>query len=108
MGLRAHVVRWLLLLLLLSGCTRFGPVYPSRPALSPTPLVADPSPSRVTAHVAISGAALRASLEDVVRKTGAGTFPLLGGERAYRWPRQPLDLSFSNGRVVVKTQVASN
>jgi hypothetical protein len=70
--------------------------------------VADPAPSRVTAHVSISGAALRESLEDAVPKSGDGSFSLLGSERAYRWTRQPLDLSFANGRIVVKTQVTSN
>ena len=99
---------WCLLLALLSGCTRFGPVYPSRPALHPTPLAADPSPSRVTVHVALSGAGLRASLEDLVPKTGTGSFSLLGSERTYHWTRAPLDVSFSAGKIVVKTSVASN
>ena len=108
MWLGARVMRWSFLLLLLTACTRFGPVYPSRPALHPSPLVADPSPSRITAHLAMSGAALRASLEDVVPKTGDGTFTLLGSERPYHWTREPLDVSFAGGRIVVKTSVASN
>jgi Domain of unknown function (DUF4403) len=112
MWLRAQVTRLLLsfalLLLLLADCTRFGPVYPSRPPLHPSPLVADPTPSRVTAHVALSGAGLQAQLEDTVPKTGEGTFTLLGSERAYHWTRQPLDVSFASGRIVVKTTVASN
>src|SRR5260221_4566395 len=95
-------------LLLLCGCTRFGPVYPSRPATHPSPLVADPPPSRVTVHVALSGAGLQASLEDVVPRTGEGSFSLLGSERAYHWARQPLDVSFAAGRIVVKTAVAAN
>ena len=101
-------MRWTWLLPLLTACTRFGPVYPSRPPLHPSPLVADPSPSRVTAHVSMSGAALRASLEDVVPKTGEGTFMLLGSERPYHWTREPLDVSFASGKIVVKTSVASN
>ena len=108
MWLRAEVTRSILLLALLSSCTRFGPVYPSRPAANPSPLVSDPAPSRVTAHVALSGAGLQASLEDVVPKTGAGTFSLLGSERPYRWTRGPLDVSFAAGRIVVKTSVSSN
>src|SRR5450432_1673662 len=108
MWLGAQVMRWTSLLLLFTACTRFGPVYPSRPPLHPSPLVADPSPSRVTAHVSMSGAALRASLEDVVPKAGEGTFTLLGSERAYRWTREPLDVSFAGGRIVVKTSVTSN
>jgi Domain of unknown function (DUF4403) len=107
-GYVRDVTRTLFLLLIVSGCTRFGPVYPSRPAEHPSPLVADPSPSRVTAHVTLSGAALRSQLEDVVPNTGDGTFSLLGSERTYHWTRQPLDVSFASGRIIVKTSVASN
>ena len=108
MWLRAGVKRWFLLSLLALGCSRFGPVYPSRPAKSPAPLVVDPSPSRVTAHLSVSGAALRGSLEDVVPKTGDGSFTLLGSDRPYHWTRQPLDVSFAGNRIIVKTSVASN
>jgi hypothetical protein len=101
-------MRWLWLLVLLTGCTRFGPVYPSRPPTHPSPLVADPPPSRVTTHVSLSGAALRDQLEAVVPKVGDGTLAILASERPYRWTRGPLDVSFANGRVVVKTSVASN
>ena len=101
-------MHWLCLLLLLTGCTRFGPIYPSRPPLHPSPLVADPSPSRLTAHVAMSGAGIRASLEDTVPKTGTGAFSLLGSERPYTWTREPLDVSFATGRIVVKTHAASS
>ena len=58
--------------------------------------------------MAISGAGLRASLEDVVPKTGDGSFSLLGSERKYQWTRGPLDVSFASGHVVVKTTVAAN
>jgi len=102
------VSRWIFLLTLLAGCTRFGPLYPSRPAAHASPLVADPSPSHVNVHVSLSGAALRASLEDAVPKTGEGSFALLGSERPYHWTRGPLELSFGGGRIVVKTSVASN
>lgn len=101
-------MRWLVCSILLLGCTRFGPVYPSRPAAQPSPLVADPPPSRVTAHVTISGAGLREQLEGVIPKTGEGSLAMLGSERPYRWTRGPLDVSFALGRVVVKTSVASN
>jgi hypothetical protein len=102
------VTRWSVWLLLLAGCTRFGPVYPSRPPLHPSPLVADPSPSRVTVHVALSGSGLRGSLENVVPKTGEGSFSLLGSQRRYQWTRQPLDVSFASGKIVVKTTVDAN
>jgi hypothetical protein len=70
--------------------------------------VADPPPSRVTSHVSLSGAGLREQLDAVVPKTGEGTLSMLGSERPYHWTRGPLDVSFANGRVVVKTTVASN
>lgn len=102
------VTRWLFLLTLLAGCTRFGPLYPSRPAAHPSPLVADPSPSRVNVHVSLSGAALQSSLDDVVPRTGDGTLSLLGSVRPYHWTRGPLVLSFGAGRILVKTSVTSN
>jgi uncharacterized protein DUF4403 len=108
MWLRAVVTRWIFALALVAGCTRFGPVYPSRPAARPSPLVADPAPSRVTVHTAISRAGLQASLEEVVPKLGDGTVSLLGSQRPYRWKRSPLEISFAAGRVVVKTIVTSN
>jgi hypothetical protein len=102
------VVRWLFVALLLAGCTRFGPVYPSRPSAHPSGPVADPSPSRVNAHVAITGTGIRTSLEDIVPKTGDGSFTVLGSERPYRWERDPLDVSFASGRIVLKIHVKSN
>ncbi len=58
--------------------------------------------------MSLSGAGLRSSLEDAVPKTGEGSFALLGGERAYRWTRGPLDVSFASGRIVIKTDIAAN
>jgi hypothetical protein len=43
-----------------------------------------------------------------VPKTGDGTFALLGSDRAYKWTRGPLDVSFASGRIVVKTEVTAN
>lgn len=101
--------RWFWLALLsFSACSRFGPVYPSRPAARPSPPLADPAPSRVTAHLSVTGAELRNALEGLIPTTGNGSFPLLGSERAYRWTRSPLDVSFASGRIVVKTKVQSN
>lgn len=92
----------------LTACARFGPVYPSRPPAKPTPPLADPSPSRVTAHLSLTSAELRLSLEDAAPKTGEGVFTVLGSERHYHWTREPLDVSFASGRIVVKTHVASS
>lgn len=106
-------MRWLVvpvvpLALVLTGCSRFGPVYPSRPSARPSPPVADPSPSRVNAHVSVTGDGLRTSLEDIVPKMGEGSFSVLGSDRKYRWTRDPLDVSFASGRIVVKAHVSSN
>ena len=62
----------------------------------------------MTAHLSVTGGALRQSLEDAVPKNGTGSFAILGSDRAYRWTREPLDVSYSSGRVVVKTKVASS
>ena len=92
----------------LAACARFGPVYPSRPAAKPTPPLADPSPSRVTAHLSVAASELRQSLDDLVPKAGEGSFTVLGSARAYHWTREPLDVSFASGRIVAKTHVSSN
>ncbi len=88
-----------------TSCSRFGPVYPSRPAPSEGMPAADPQPARVVAHLAVSSAALRAALDDAAPRTGDGTVRFLGGDRTYTWERGPLDVSFSQGRVILKTQV---
>jgi hypothetical protein len=80
-------------------------VYPSRPPSRPSPPLADPAPSRVNVHVSVTGAGLRGTLEELIPKTGDGAFTVLGSERPYRWTRDPLDVSFGSGRIVVKTHV---
>jgi hypothetical protein len=90
-----------------ASCSRFGPVYPPRPALSEGPPTADPPPSRVVAHVAVTSAALRQALDDAAPKTGDGTVHFLGGDRPYTWERGPLDVGFSQGRVVLKTTIVA-
>lgn len=87
----------------LLSCTRFGPVYPSRPAAQASPLLADPTPSRLNVHVSISGAGLRSSLDQAVPLSGSGSFPLVGSERPYQWVRVPLGVSFGAGKIEVKT-----
>ncbi len=90
------------------GCTRFGAIYPARPAPSQSPPAADPTPSRVVAHLAMTSTALKAALEDAVPRTGEGTFPLLGTDRRYSWDRAPLDLGFSQGRITLATRVQAS
>ncbi len=87
------------------ACSRFGPLYPPRPAPQDGPPIADPQPARVVVHLAVTSAAMRAALDDAAPRSGEGTFPLLGSERGYTWERGPMDLAFSQGRVVLSTKV---
>lgn len=95
----------LLLLAASAACTRFGAVYPPRPTPSQSPPAADPTPSRIVAHVTMTSAALKGALEDAVPRTGDGAFTFLGAERRYSWDRAPLDLGFSQGRITLETRV---
>lgn len=91
----------------LSGCgNRFGAVYPPRPPASPSAPIADPPPTRIVAHVTVTESALRESLDAAVPKTGEGNFQL-AGLRQYRWEREPLVLSFSQGRILIDTHVVT-
>jgi hypothetical protein len=87
------------------GCSRFGPVYPARPEPGEGPLTADPAPSRIVAHLAVSSAALTAALEEAAPQTGDGSTPLLGSERHYTWRRDAMNLEFADRHLVLKTKV---
>lgn len=65
----------------------------------------DVEPSRVTAHLVVTGAALTSALDQAVPKVGDGSFRLLGGDRRYDWRRDPLEVSFSQGRIVIAVRV---
>jgi hypothetical protein len=104
--LRFSLRTWLLMGLV--ACSRFGPLYPPRPAPTEGPPLADPEPARVVAHLAMSGAAMRAALDEAAPKSGEGAFPLLGSERRYTWERGPMDVGFSQGRVVLSTKVQAH
>jgi hypothetical protein len=97
-----------LLLVSFTGCTRFGAVYPARPTPSQSPPAADPTPSRVVAHLSMTSSALKAALEGAVPRMGEGTFPLLGSDRQYAWDRSPLELGFSQGRITLDTRVQAS
>jgi len=92
---------------LLAGCTRFGAVYPQRPAPSSSVGVADPAPARIVAHITVTSAKLTAALDEAVPKTGDGQFALLGTQRHYVWDRSALAVSFSQGRLVLDTHVSA-
>jgi hypothetical protein len=83
-------------------------VYPPRPAPSQAPADAEAAPSRIVAHLSIASASLRASIDDAAPRSGDGTFPLLGASRRYTWNREPIDLSFAGGRLVLTTKVTAS
>ncbi len=98
---------WLLGLLALSGCVALGfdGVYPARPPDTPGEAIADPSPSRVVMHTTVTGGALKSQLDKAIPSNGVGTFPFVRGDRQFAWIRKPLDVGFSQGRIVVKLTV---
>ena len=87
------------------GCSRFGAVYPPRPAAMPGPPMTDPAPSRLVVHVSVSHDALRSALDAAVPKAGEGDVVLLGSPRHYAWAREPLALRFAQGRLVLGVHV---
>jgi hypothetical protein len=106
--MRLHPLALVAFVALAVACTRFGAVYPPRPAPSQSPADADPPPSRVVAHLSIASDALRSSIDDAAPRTGDGTFPLLGADRRYTWSREPIDLTFASGRLVLSTKVRAS
>jgi hypothetical protein len=92
----------------LASCSSFGAVYPPRPPSSPGAPVADPTPSRVVTHVAVTSAGLKSALDDAVPKNGEGSFALLKSQRKYTWERQPIEIGFDKGRVTVNAKVHAN
>jgi hypothetical protein len=97
-----------LVALTLASCSTFGAVYPPRPPATPGAPTADPSPSRVVAHVSVAGSALRATIDAAVPKSGEGAFTLLRTRRKYTWDRTPFEVSFSQGRIVLVTKAHAN
>jgi hypothetical protein len=90
----------------LLGCASSpAALYPSRPPSGAGAQLVEPLPSRVVIHATISSAALKRALDQSIPQTGEGTFPLLGGERRYRWERQPVEVAFRQGRLAVNARV---
>ena len=89
------------------ACTSFGAVYPPRPPGTPGAPVADPTPSRVVAHISVTSSGLKSSLDESVPRRGEGAFALLRTQRKYTWERSPLDVSFSQGRIVLDAHIKS-
>jgi hypothetical protein len=93
------------LALALAACSQFGAVYPPRPPASPGPPVADPTPSRVVAHVSITSAALTRAIDDALPRSGDGQFSLLRSQRRYVWTREPVQVGMQQGRIGVEGKV---
>ena len=91
--------------LTLCGCSTFGAAYPQRPEPTAGAAQADPPPSRVVVHLTVTGAAIKTALDSALPPEGEGTFPMLGGDRRYTWTRDPVQVSFSQGRIVLDAQV---
>lgn len=87
----------------LLSCSSFGAVYPPRPPRSIAAPIADAAPSRVVAHVSVTGEGLRSAVDDAVPRAGDGAFVLLRSERRYAWERTPFEVAFAAGRVVLTT-----
>jgi hypothetical protein len=98
----------LVALLALSSCSSFGAVYPPRPPSAPGAPVADPAPSRVVAHLSVTGKALGGAIDEAVPKVGDGSFTLLRTQRKYKWDRSPFEVGFMQGRVVLVTHAHAN
>src|SRR5215471_12541580 len=105
---RTLIVRAAALGALAVACTQFGAVYPPRPPASPGLPVADPTPSRVVAHVTVTSAAMKTALDDAIPKGDKGEFPLLKTTRHYTWQREPVGVSFTQGRVAIDARVHAN
>jgi hypothetical protein len=94
-------------LVALSACSSFGAVYPPRPPSTPGAPVADPVPSRVVAHISVTSAGLKGAIDDALPKKGDGTLPILHTQRKYTWDRAPVEIGFTQGRVVLDAHVKS-
>lgn len=104
----SRVLRLLLTGALAVGCSSFGAVYPPRPPQTPGAPAADPTPSRVVAHLAITGAGLQSAIDEAVPKNGDGSFTLLRTQRRYTWDRTSFEVGFAQGRVVLTTRAHAN
>jgi hypothetical protein len=93
--------------LLLSGCSTFGAVYPPRPPSTRGAPVADPTPSRVVAHISITSAGLKSAIDDALPRSGEGALSLLRTQRRYTWERTPVEIGFTQGRIVLDAHVRS-
>src|SRR3982751_5101785 len=96
------------LLILAAACAgALTPLYPARPAAVPAVALAEPEPARAVIHATVSSLALGQALDAAIPKTGDRTFHLLGSDRKSTWQRQPMEVSFTQGRIKVHSNVAT-
>ena len=100
-----RLLRFAAVAALVAACSQFGAVYPPRPPATPGLPVADPTPSRIVAHLTVTANGLRAAIDDAIPKTGDGQFALLKSPRHFAWDRGPVELAFSQGRIVIDARV---
>jgi hypothetical protein len=101
-------MRPFLFLVCVTGCGgALTPLYPPRPAAIPAAALAEPEPSRVVVHATVSSVALGQALDNAIPRSGNGTFPLLGSQRQYTWLRKPMQVSFTQGRIRVQSDVTT-
>src|SRR4051812_4881307 len=94
---------------LLAACTGSQSLHPPAPPVGQIPPLADPAPSRVVIHATIFADAIRQQLEERLPKEGSGEVPVVAGQRAaYRWTRDPVELRFDRGRLVVSTHAVGH
>lgn len=91
----------------LSACSSFGAVYPPRPPSTPGAPVADPTPSRVVAHISVTSAGLKTAIDESLPRKGDGSLSILKSQRRYTWERAPAEIGFAQGRVVLDAHVRS-
>jgi hypothetical protein len=83
-------------------------IHPDPPPEGRAVPVADPPPSRVTMHVSIFPEALKAQLEASLPPSAEGEVAFLAGKTLkYVWVREPFELKFDRGRVIVTTNVTA-
>jgi len=92
---------------LLFACTAAcGPslknIRPPPPSQNGGTPIADPPPSRVVIHATIFRDAIRRRLEESLPLQGEGEAPVLAGRKLhYSWKREPFQLRFDRGRILV-------
>ena len=92
--------------LLFAFCAACGPslknIRPPPPSQTGSAPIADPPPSRVVIHATIFRDAIARRLEESMPLQGEGEAAVLAGRKLhYSWKREPFQLRFDRGRILV-------